>query len=362
MYTDNMREVLISNSIQKYNKNVKWEKKEKEHTMAKSVNQKSKLLYITDFLKKNTDETHSVTTAQIIEYLAANDIKADRKTIYTDIEALENFGMDIVRVPGPKGGYILGEREFQLAEVKLLVDLVQSSKFITTKKSRELVKKLQGQVSKYDAKALQRQVVVADRNKTANESIYYSVDHIHEAIAKNVMITFQYFEWDVDKKPKLRKNGALYKVSPWLLNWDDENYYLVAYDTAAGIMKHYRVDKMLDITLTDETRRGRAEYDKIDIASYTQKTFGMFAGEERTVSLLCDNSLTGVMVDRFGQEVAMRRFDDEHILARADVEVSPQFFGWITGLSGKAKIYAPEDVKERYQAYLEQILHGYKYQ
>ena len=328
--------------------------------MPKSANQKQKLLYIIDFLKKNTDENHIASTAQIIDYLASNGIKADRKTIYSDIEQIGTFGLDVIHTPGPKGGYFLGEREFELAEVKLLVDLVQSSKFITPKKSNDLIRKLQTLVSRYDASALWRQVVVAERNKTVNESIYYTVDYIYEAIRKNVMITFNYFEWGIDKKPKLRKNGKQYKVSPWLLNWDDENYYLVAFDGEAGIMKHYRVDKMLGIALTDEPRLGREDYEKIDIASYSKKTFGMFSGTERTVSLLCDNSLTGVVVDRFGLDVAIRKFDEDHILARADVAVSPQFFGWISGLSGKAKIYAPDDVKESYADYIKGILREYE--
>ena len=328
--------------------------------MPKAANQKLKLLYIIDYLKKNTDENHIVTTAQIIENLAENDIKADRKTIYSDIEAISSFGIDVIRTPGPKGGYFLGERDFELAEVKLLVDLVQSSKFITSKKSGDLIKKLQKLVSKYDATKLWRQVVVAERNKAANESIYYSVDYIYEAISKNVMITFNYFEWGIDKKPKLRKEGKQYKASPWLLNWDDENYYLVAYDDEAGIMKHYRVDKMLNIRLTDKPRLGRAAYEKIDIAAYSKKTFGMFSGTERTVSMVCDKSLTGVIIDRFGLDVAIREFDDGHILARADVEVSPQFFGWLSGLSGKARIYSPEDVRAEYISYVQNILDVYK--
>lgn len=243
--------------------------------------------------------------------------------------------------------------------MKLLVDLVQSSKFITTKKSRALIKKLEGQVSRYDAITLQRQVVVADRNKSVNENIYYVVDYIYEAISKNVKINFNYFEWGIDKKPRLRKDGALYEVSPWLLNWDDENYYLVAYDSQAGIMKHYRVDKMLNISLSNKKREGKAVYDSLDIASYTKRTFGMFSGEEKTVSLLCNKTLTGVIIDRFGQEVSIREYDSERILARAKVAVSSQFFGWIAGLGAAAEIYSPQEVRSQYIDYISGILEGY---
>lgn len=328
--------------------------------MPKSTNQKQKILYILDYLRHHTDETHSVTSAQIISHLASNGIKAERKSIYNDIQTLCDYGFDIIHGAGPNNGYRLGSREFELPEVKLLVDLVQSSKFITTKKSRELIGKLERFVSDNDAHALQRQVIVTDRNKTANEKIYYNVDIIYSAIADNRRIRFHYFEWDVNKQMKLRKEGAFYEVSPWLLTWDDENYYLVAFDSTAGIMKHYRVDKMMDLALSKEERDGRKAYDEIDVSSYSKKTFGMFSGEEKTIQLLCDNSMTGVIIDRFGGSVALRPFDATHVLARAHVAVSPQFFGWLAGLSDKVRIYAPESVAEEYQQYLKNILASYR--
>lgn len=324
--------------------------------MPKSTNQKQKMLLILDYLQKHTDETHDATTPQLIDYLAANGIKAERKSIYSDIQTLVDFGYDIVRGPGPHDGYQLLSRDFELAEVKLLVDLVQSSKFITTRKSRELISKLQHFVSENDARKLQRQVVVTDRNKTLNENIYYSVDVIYSAIANNRQIHFQYFDWDVHKQMIPRKDGAIYEVSPWLLTWDDENYYLVAYDSAAACMKHYRVDKMLHIELSESPRAGRDLFEQIDVASYSKKTFGMFAGEEETIQLLCDNSLIGVIVDRFGSDVALRPYDDTHALARMNIAVSPQFFGWLAGLSGRVTIHSPQSVADSYKAYLQHLL------
>lgn len=324
--------------------------------MSKSANQKQKLLYLIDYLKKNTDDTHVVSTAQIIEYMASNGIKVERKTVYADIDTLCEYGYDVIRVGGKSGGYFLGARDFELAEVKLLVDLVQSSKFITTSKSRELIRKLEKEVSRYDAGKLHRQVVVADRNKTSNENIYYSVDVIYEAIAHNVKVKYQYFEWDEKKQQRLRKDGDYYKVSPWLLTWEDENYYLMAYDDEAGILKHYRVDKMLHIELTNEVRTGEAEFAKVDVASFSKKTFGMFAGEERTLQLVADASMTSVLVDRFGRDVPIRRLDEKHVLVRANVAVSPHFYGWLAGFAGKISIYGPADVKESYREYIKELL------
>lgn len=327
--------------------------------MPKSENQKQKLLYIAKYLMEQTDENHAVSTPQLIEYLSTQGIKAERKSIYSDIETLNDFGMDIIRSEEHRGGYMLASRQFELAEVKLLIDLVQSSKFITEKKSRELIGKLETLVSKYDAKAMQRQVQVIGRSKTMNETIYYNVDMVHTAISQNVKIRFHYFEWDVNKKTKLRKEGSFYEVSPWKLTWDDENYYLMAFDEIAGVIKHYRVDKMLDVSLMEEVRSGKEVFEAIDMAAYSKKTFGMFAGEEKTVRLLCDNSMIGVIVDEFGTEVAIRKEDEEHIMARMDVAVSPQFFGWLAGLGDRVEIIAPADVREEYKAYLTKIISCY---
>lgn len=310
-------------------------------------------------LTEKTDAEHSVTTQEIIDYLALQGINAERKSIYTDIDLLIDYGMDIVKNSGRSGGYTLVSRQFELAELKLLVDAVQSSKFITTKKSRELIGKLETLCSKYEATQLHRQVVVTNRNKAVNENIYYNVDIIYNAIAENVKIQFQYFEWNVSKEMKLRRDGKIYEVSPWLLTWDDENYYLIAYDDEAEMIKHYRVDKMLKIELSVEKREGKEQFQHFDIAAYSKKTFGMFAGKEETVTLRCDRSLTGVMIDRFGKDVAMRKIDENTIQARVNVAVSRQFFGWITGLGNIVKIEAPERVVEQYRDYLGEIIERY---
>ena len=327
--------------------------------MPKSEKQKQKLLHIAQYLMENTDETHAVSTPQLIEYLNSQGIKAERKSIYNDIDTLNDFGMDIIRSDEHRGGYMLASRQFELAEVKLLVDLVQSSKFITEKKSRELISKLETLASKYDAKAMRRQVEILGRSKTHNENIYYSVDLIHTAISRNVKIRFHYFEWDTSKKMQLRHDGAWYEVSPWRLTWDDENYYLIAFDETADKMKFYRVDKMLDVALTEEERVGKESFETIDMAEFSKKTFGMFAGEEKTVRLRLENAMVGVIVDTFGTDVSLRPDDDTHVIARMDVAVSPQFFGWLAGLGTRVEILSPEDVRTEYSIYLANIISVY---
>ena len=327
--------------------------------MPKSEKQKQKLLYIMKCLMEKTDENHSVTTQELIEYLAANGITAERKSIYSDIDLLIDYGMDIVRVKERPAGYRLVSRQFELAELKLLVDAVQSSKFITGKKSRELIGKLETLCSKEEARQLHRQVVVTNRNKAVNENIYYNVDQIYFAIAQNVKVRFLYFDWNAKKEMQLRKDGQYYEVSPWLLTWDDDNYYLIAYDDESDMIKHYRVDKMLQIELSKQEREGKEAFSDFDIAAYSKKTFGMFAGEEETVTLVCEKRLTGVMIDRFGSDVTMRALDDEFILARVNVAVSRQFFGWITGLGNAVRIQSPEKTATAYKEYLQEILEQY---
>jgi len=327
--------------------------------MPKSENQKQKLLYIAQYLMENTDEAHAVSTPQLIEYLNSQGIKAERKSIYNDIDTLNDFGMDIIRSDEHRGGYMLASRPFELAEVKLLVDLVQSSKFITEKKSRELITKLETLTSKYDAKAMRRQVEIVGRSKTHNETIYYNVDMVHTAISKNVKIRFHYFDWDVNKNMKLRHDGAWYEVSPWRLTWDDENYYLMAFDEKTNAIRFYRVDKIVDIALTENPREGKEAFEHLDMAEFSKKTFGMFAGEEKTVRLRCENSLTGVIIDTFGTDVALRPDGENHFIARAEVVVSSQFFAWLAGLGARVEIISPDEVREEYKTYLTNIISCY---
>ena len=313
-----------------------------------TVNQKLKQIYLMKVLLDNTDETHSMTMPEIVTALNEYGISAERKSIYDDIEALRIFGMDII---GEKSGrtfiYHVGSRDFELAELKLLVDSVQSSKFITAKKSYELISKIEKIASKHEAKQLQRQVFVSERIKTMNESIYYNVDIIHSAIANNAKIRFQYFKWNVDKQQELRHDGEYYLISPWALTWDDENYYMIGYDHKVGIIKHYRVDKMLRIEETMENREGRQHFRQFDMAVYAKKMFGMFDGKEQSVRIECDNALADVMIDRFGKSVSMIKTYENHFAINVTVAVSRQFFGWIISLGSGVVITKPENVVEQ---------------
>lgn len=329
--------------------------------MPKSSNQKLKLLYIIKILSEQTDEDHCMSTKQLIEELAKYDIKAERKSIYDDINQLVDFGYDIILVKSKvNGGYYMAGREFELAELKLLVEVVQSSKFITLKKSRELIAKIEKLASKSEAKQLQRQVYVANRIKTANESIYYIVDDIHRAIQNNEQISFQYLEWNLEKKLIPKRNGKLYRVSPWALTCKDENYYLIAHDNEEDKIKHFRVDKMGSIkVLPGEKRKGGALFERFDIADYANKTFSMYGGEEESVTIQFENHLIGVVMDRFGQDASVRIKDDEHFSVRVTVAISGQFFGWLTGLGAGAQLTSPESVVDQYKKFIEEIRENY---
>lgn len=324
--------------------------------MAKSPGQKLKLLYLIKMLEENTDEQHVLSTADIIARLAANDIHSERKSVYDDIEKLREFGYDIISVSSRQGGgYYLAGREFELPELKLLVDAVQSSRFITTKKSRELIKKLEQKVSRHDAGKLQRQVYVAGRIKTENESIYYSIDMIHRAIQENHQIRFTYMDWNLKKQLVPRANGEK-KVSPWALVWQDENYYLAAYDSEDKMIKHYRVDKMGKVEVLAESREGVEQFSAIDLTSYTNQTFGMYGGREEVVTLQLPNRLIGVVLDRFGKEADIRPMDEDAFRIRVRVAVSGQFFGWLAGIGKDVKIISPAVVNEEYRKWLKEIL------
>lgn len=328
--------------------------------MPKGTNQKLKLIYIIKYLLENTDENHKVTMSDIIRYLESQDITAERKSVYADIETIRKLGIDVI---GEKIGrdfyYYVVSRDFELAELKLLVDAIQSSKFITEKKSSELIKKLQGLASVHEAKQLQRQLYVSGGMKTVNEGIYYNVDTLHNAILTNCKITFRYFQWNVKKEMELRRGGELYKVSPWALLWEDENYYLIAFDSNYNEIRHYRVDKMLEISSLKEPREGKEYFEKFNVAEYGRRNFGMFAGEEETVKLEVHNRLIGVILDRFGTEVMIIPADENHFRVNVKVSVSNQFFGWIFGLGSDVRILAPENVKEKLKAEIKRIEEQY---
>lgn len=322
--------------------------------MAKSSMQKQKLLYLQKIMIEKTDENHGLTANEIKQALEAYGIKTERKSLYDDLKILETFGLDICRTRTTTVKYYVGSRDFEVPELKLLVDAIQSSKFITHKKSLSLIKKLEGLVSENEGKQLQRQVYVSNRVKNVNEKIYYNVDTLHNAIACEKQVAFKYCNWEIDfgSEKKIvkveRKNGALYKVSPWALCWDDENYYLVAYDSDAQMIKHYRVDKMESIEISGDERDGRKTFEKFDLAGYMKGVFSMFGGEQANVKLSVDNSLIGVIVDRFGSNVIIAKESETSFTVNVDVMLSPQFYAWVFGLDTKVRILSPQKAVDEF--------------
>lgn len=320
--------------------------------MAKQAAQKGKLLQILQILRSQSDENHPLTTAQIIERLDALGISAERKSVYADLAALEELGYDIQRLPGARGGVYLGAREFELAELKLLVDAVQASRFITRKKSDVLIQKLERLTSCWQGSALQRQVYVGGRVKSMNESVYYSVDAIHTAIAQRRQISFHYYDFNPRKERVPRRNGKTYFTQPYCLVWNDGNYYLVGQNPVEDTTRHYRVDKMGEVTVTDLPAVIPKDFDP---AAYARSYFSMFSGTPAHVTLRCASNLAGVILDRFGSGVMLVP-DGESFTVTVDVVVSPQFWGWLAGLGPTAKPVSPAWAVEQYREHLRALL------
>ena len=303
----------------------------------KLSHQKLKLFYLMKILLEKTDEEHTITVPEMIAELGKLGISAERKSVYDDLEYLKLFGLDVCSRKTRTHDYFIGSREFELPELKLLVDSVQSSKFITHKKSMELISKIEKLTSEANAKKLHRQVFVTNRVKTVNETIYYNVDKIHDAIAANKQITFKYYDLDVNRKKVYRKNGDRYTESPVALTWDDENYYLITYKEKYDDYAHYRVDKMESIEITEEDRVLSEE--PFDLSAYSKTTFAMFGGEETEVSIKFENDLVGVVFDRFGTDVRIVKADEGHFIWTVKVAVSPHFLSWIVSFGKMVEVW-----------------------
>lgn len=316
--------------------------------MPKSENQKLKLLYLLKLFREKTDENHYVSMPDIIAYLSENGISAERKAIYSDIEALIQFGYEI---EGEKIGssymYKLAEREFEPFELKLLVDAVQSSKSLTEEKSRQLIKKLECFTSDFNANKIHKQVLVKNRVKTINKTVYYVMDAISEAMEKNRTISFEYRQWSLDKELVTRKNGIKEGISPWAFIWDDESYYVLAFDPKAEKLKHYRMDKMFNVTVSSaEKRQGEGEFSRVDLAVYTKEHFNMYSGEICTVKLECKNSAANFIIDKFGTDIMLVPSAEDSFTVNVEVALSKMFYGWVLGFGGDVKIVSPKSVRK----------------
>ena len=328
--------------------------------MPRSFNQKLKILYLMKFLQEKTDREHPVSVKDIIQTMEAYGISVERKTVYDDIETLRTFGMKIGSRRGKPAGFYLEERTFELPELKFLMDAVQSSKFITEKQSAALVRKLEDLASVHEAKKLKSQVFLMPGIKTLNEEIYTNIETIYDAISANRQISFRYYQWTLSRELKPKRGGERYRVSPGKLLWNNDNYYLMGLDESSGIVKHYRVDKMMDVAVEEEKRSGESVFRDFDMGRFSAETFGMFDGKETILKIRFSNELVGVVLDRFGKKAVLQRSDDTHFFLQTHIRVSGQFFGWLTGLGPGAEIVSPEKVRKEYKSFLTKILKTYK--
>jgi predicted DNA-binding transcriptional regulator YafY len=324
--------------------------------MANAPNQKLKQLCLMRILLERTDEEHTMSVKDLIAELRLYGIAAERKSLYADIERLVEFGINVESRKSGTVGYFVADRSFELAELKLLVDAVQSSRFITPKKSAALIKKISALGSVHQAKQLNRQVFVDGLPKAMNESVFYNVDAIHAAINEGKKISFRYFDYDPGKRRAYRKSGALYTQTPVALCWKDDSYYLIAYSAKHGGFAHYRVDRMSGVTATDEPRDDIGAF---DAAEYSKKMFGMYGGELVRASLSFDPALVNVVIDRFGQDVSLTAESDGNVTVRAEVSASPVFLGWLAQFGSRAEILAPDSLREAMRAFLAEAAKQY---
>ena len=301
------------------------------------------LLLLRQYLHQHTDEQHPVSVTDILAFWQQHGIQAGRKSVYTDIELLQNVGMDIVCVKSSQNKYFVGQRLFELPELKLLVDAVESSRFITEKKSTALIKKLGHLTSTAQAEQLNRRIYMGGTPKPENESIYYNVDTIHNAVQKKQQITFQYFEYTPKKEKILKHDGYKYRFSPYAMIWNRDCYYAVGWSEKHGKIAQFRVDRM---TAVEPLEQAAVQTPDFDPAEYVRKVFGMYPDNLCTVELLCDNEVMRSVIDRFGENVRTETVDEQHFRATVEVAPSPPFFSWVFTFSGKIRIVSPAAVLE----------------
>lgn len=325
----------------------------------KSEGQKMKLFVLKEILEKETDMDHGITMARILELLSMRGIKAERKSIYDDLRALRDSDiLDVTEAQGKNREYSVASRTFELSELKMMTDAIQSSKFLSEAKTRELIKKIETLCSKHEAQSIQSHVVIANRVKSISKGLFFNVDTVHAAISANKQISFKYFDYDLKKQRKYFKKGERYVASPWSMIYVDDNYYLLAYQD--GKFKHFRVDKMEDVQISILDRDAADEFAKIDMSAYTKYTFSMYGGEIMPVTMIFQNRMMGAVMDRFGRDIFVTKEDDRHFKVTVNVAVSNQFFGWVFGLGKMVRIVGPESVKEKMKKALEGILERYE--
>lgn len=327
--------------------------------MASQAKQKNKLLVLKELFEQQTNENHAMTVQEIISALNRKGISAERKTVYDDIATLTDSGFDIVvRKRGHANEYYLGSRLFQTVELCILADAVASCRFLTQKKSAELISKLCKLTDKHTAPMLSRSVHVSSRAKAFNERIYYNVNFVHEAIKDNKKLAFKIAYYDIEKRKRLRHDGLVYKVSPYYLTWEDDNYYLVCYCEKHRGISRYRVDRMENVTVCDEDRI-KLSIDEEALAKSQCSVYSMYGGNERTVTLEFDKDLMNVVIDRFGQRIVCKKIDENRFRITVNIQLSPPFWGWLFKFGNKARIIEPAEVIEQARGVLGEIAEMY---
>ena len=296
---------------------------------------------ILKYLWDNTDETHTVSIKELKDHLYENGVHADRKTIVKDLESLTEFGLDVVKTRSTQNQYFLATRHFEGPEVKMLIDAVQSARFLTKRKSKELINKLSNFVAPSQASVIKRHLYVDERNKTCNEAVYIITDSIQNAIIDKQKICFQYFDYDISGKQTLRQKGDRYIVSPYDLIWSNDTYYLAGFHEKKGIVAKFRVDRMLNLKILED--KAAAKPKGYSVAEFFDQEFSMFDGEDCVVTLLCENSLINSIIDRFGKSVRPKIVDDNHFKITVTVDLSSLFYGWVFASEGRMKIVSPKE-------------------
>ena len=325
--------------------------------MPTSPNQKKKALYLMKILMDRTDEEHTLTIQELIAALAEYGVAAERKSIYSDLELLRNYGLDIVMRQEKTCSYFVASRQFEIPELKLLVDAVQSSRFITHKKSSELINKLSSLTSNHQAKQLKRQVLTASRPKAINESVYYSIDAIHTAINTGKQISFRYFDYDIGKTRIYRRNGELYYQTPVALCWNDDKYYLICYSGKYDSFVHYRVDRMDGVSVC-QARAEKVDKKSFNISEHIKHVFGMYGGKVVRAKLLFDKSLVNAVLDRFGADTRLYKNGDCFEI-NVEVPESLVFLSWIAQFGGKAEIISPESLRKAMRELIDELNQKY---
>ena len=327
--------------------------------MRNYANPKLKLLYLKQFFEEQTDEDHPATMADILAYLDSKGVHAERKGIYADISYLEDFGMELRDEDKERNkSYRLLDRDFEPSEIKLILDSVASSKFLSEKKSMDLMTKLEKLVSVHQRQSLKRQIIVTGRVKSMNGSVMYNVDTIHVAIASDKTVKFKYFHYNINKEREFTRKGAFNEVSPWALIYDNNTYYLLAY--VDGNIRTYRVDRMASVSQGENERQGKEEFESFDLVSFSKATFGMFTGDEQKVEMVFHNRMIDTVIDKFGKEVFLVPVDNEHFKVTTNISVSPQFYAWIFGLGNYAQIIGPDSVVQGMKETLEKVHQKYE--